>query len=233
MISITPFDVITGCNFLPLWEISEEVWHPTTRSTTKRTIIRSGISFDTVLKIQNGNSLGRFRLPLLGVVWTPNANLSGWVGQFQVNHVCSGGRIAIPWQYPNISPPAQKPTSSQDRVHLVHANVVLDIAISDCPGYWEASSVSVSSDFGYATTIPYSLASGSGFNDEQSLGTQPPCPAGCSFARTYTFHWSRSSFQYDTGESPNLYYNQTATLVQSPATSYDQMIATPSSGIGG
>ena len=212
---------------IPYWVIVQTSTFPNISTTVEKTTIHSSIPYNTTFKIQNGNATGRFNLGKLGVVWVPTANLSGWMGGFQVYGVCHQISIAIPWQYPDIDPPAQKPSSPTDRIHRVYSNVVLNVALSMCPTRWAETAVSMTSDFGYAATIPYSVPGNPAFDQEFPVGVHSAKTSGRSFERTYTFHWDASFFEYDTGESSNRYLNQTATLVQSPATNFETMVFTP------
>ena len=211
--NLSIFDRITDCAFPVIWETTVAVEYKTIRRSIVTTTHRSNIAHQATFNIFQGNAVGRFLLPLLGVVWTPNADLSGWVGMFQVENVCAQGTITIPWQYPDIDPPSDPPTDPGQRIFLVYANVILEIAIGTCPSFWEASSVDVYSDFGYNALFPYSI-SGSGINETFDLGDQFPNSAeGQKYAVTYDFNWSRTTFSYATGEGSQRYTGLTATLI--------------------
>ncbi len=213
---------------VPFWRLITETTHPTATSTRKTTTIRSSVPYSAVYAIDGGNALGRFQLPVLGVEWLPESDLSGWYRLFHVNGVCSQGSINIPPQHPpGIEPPTQPPGGADDRLYGLAYNVVLEVALSDCPGAWSATAIVVNTDFDFDTTIPYNNAAEPAFSILQDLGGQTPDLLGRSFQRTYEFQWDADGFDYDTGEWPNLHSDQRAVRIQSPATGFDRMTITP------
>ncbi len=214
---LTSHSVSQGMNDLkiPLWHVLETIdIQNNGRAFVRNSHVWSSVPFSVDYKIENANSLGNFKLPVLGVVWTPNADLSGWIGLFQITNICSQGTIAIPWQFPEgVTQPAQPPSSPEDRIFTVYNNVMLRIALSECPSRWNETQIECLSNFGNIEfTIPYSGSGSELFNFEPELDDEPPCINKKVFQRIYSFNWDRSSFQYDTGESPSLFLNQTATL---------------------
>ncbi len=213
---------------IPFWQVSTTTVYPTATSTAKTTTVRSSVPYGVIYGIENGNALGRFQLPTLGVEWLPTEDLSTWYRLFHVNGVCSQGTINIPSQsVAGMGPPAQSPTGPGDRIYTVSFNVNLAVALSACPNAWSATAITVSSDFGYSDTIPYNNAAEACFAVNYPLADQTPNLAGRSFQRTYSFQWDVSSFPYDTGEWPQLYLDQTAVRVQSPAIDFDRFSVTP------
>lgn len=212
---------------VPFWSVEQGDLYPNVLTTVRTTTVYSSIPYTCVYHVMDGNALGRFLLPYLGVVWTPNTDLSGWVGRFQVDNVCTQGLIAMPWQYPDITPPAALPTHSGQRVHGVYENVVLQVALGPCPDRWEGTRVNISSEFGYGDVIPFSNVEAPGFQAEFLLGDQPVSWEGAAFVRQYVFQWDQSVFQYDTGEGEHRYVGLTASLVQSPAIDFERLTATP------
>ena len=212
---------------IPFWSVTSVDTYPDLVTTVRTTTVYASVPYESTYSIIAGNSLGRFLFPFLGVEWTPNADLSGWLGLFQVDNVCTQGEIAIPWQYPNIHAPSTLPTDPGQRIYWVYANVVLQVALGPCSDTWFGTTIDVSSEFGYADVIPFSSMRSAGFQVEQPLGSQPVTEVGKTFVRSYTFQWERSSFQYDTGEEAQRYLGQTATLVQSPAIDFERLTLVP------
>ena len=224
--NLSLFDRITDCAFPVIWETTVSVAYKTIRQSIVTTTHRSNIAYQATFNVSQGNAVGRFFLPFLGVVWTPKADLSDWIGAFQVDNVCAQGTITVPWQYPNIHSPSTLPTDPGQRIFWVYANVILEVAIGICPSFWEASSVDVYSDFGYNALFPYS-SPGDGINTTFNLGKQFPNSAiGQKYAVTYDFNWSRTSFLYDTGEGSQRYTGQTATLVGGAGVGQHKMLFT-------
>lgn len=212
---------------IPYWSVMSEDTYPNLVTTVRTTTVHTSVPYESTYRILYGNAVGRFLLPFLGVAWTPNANLSGWIGQFQVENVCTGGDIAIPWQYPNIAPPSTLPSDPGQRIHLLYSNVILQVALGPCPDNWQGTAIPVSSDFGYGDVIPFCRVGSPAFHAEYPLGARPATPEGDVFIRQYAFQWDRYSFQYDTGEGAQHYPGQTATLVQSPAIDFEQFTVVP------
>ena len=212
---------------IPYWSVVRVDHYPNLITTVRRTTVYASIPYASVYRIQDGNALGRFLFPLLGVVWTPNADLSGWQGLFQVENVCTQGEIAVHWQYPNISPPSQCPTDAGERIFMVYANAILQVALGSCPDVWPGSRIDVSTGFGYEAVIPFSSVLSPGFQVDVSLPGQPGSLWGAESVRQYVFHWDRSTFHYDTGEGMQRYEGQTATLLQSPPLDFEQWIVVP------
>lgn len=212
---------------IPYWSVVSVDYYPNLITTVRTTTVYASIPYASVYRIQDGNALGRFLLPFLGVVWSPNANFSGWLGQFQVENVCTQGEIAIPWQYPSITPPPLLPTDAGQRIFMVYANVILQVALGPCSDVWPGTRIDISSEFGYDAVIPFSSVFAPGFQADFSLPAQPGSLWGEDSVRQYVFQWDRSTFQYDTGEGMQRYVGQTATLVQSPAVDFEQWIVVP------
>ena len=212
---------------VPYWSIVQVDTYPDLVTTVRESTVYTSVPYEGGYCIQEGNALGRFLLPLLGVAWTPNANLSGWVGLFQVENVCTQGLIAIPWQFPDIAPPSLPPADPGQRIHLIYTNVILQVALGPCSDYWQGSRIEVSSGFGYSGTIPFSAVGMPAFHAEHAFGVQPVAMRGKRFVRQYVFQWERASFTYDTGEGAQRYLDQTAVLVQSPAIDFDQLKLLP------
>lgn len=212
---------------IPYFSVRHVDTYPVLSTTVRTTTIKSSVPFQPHYAIQGGNALGWFLLPVLGVVWTPNDNLSGWVGLFQVDNVCSQGLIHIPWQYPEIDPPSNLPTSPEDRSFLLYENVALKIALGVCPDHWGDSTVAVSSDFGYQAVIPFIPEGSPLFEANYGLGPRPQNMFGLSVNRTYQFQWDSTLFQYDTGEGEDRYLGQSAVLIQSPVLDFENFTIEP------
>ena len=212
---------------VPYWQVSSDRYYPDLNTTVERILVGTSIPYEGRYRIQKGNALGRFNLPVLGVEWRPNDTLTGWIGWVNIDNICPLGAVAIPWQYPEIDPPEAIPTHADEREYRLHDNVVLDIALSQCPENWQATAIAVETDFGWSGEIPFALASATGLNVDHSLGSLPPDLSGRFFVRTYRFLWDRSQFQYDTGEFPNVQEGLTAVLVQSPAVGFESFVTTP------
>ena len=213
---------------LPCWLVSTAITYPSAVATTLATTVRSSIPYGLAYGIENGNALGRFQLPVVGISWQPKADLSGWTGLLDVDDVCPQGSIVIPGQVvPGIVPPAQPPSGPEDRAYTLHYNGVLEVALSACPAAWSETAVSVGSSFGYDGVIPYSNAAQPPFAADFPLADQTPDISGRTFQRTYAFQWDAGAFQYDTGEWPDLHLDQTAVRIQSPAVGFDRFTVTP------
>ena len=190
------------------------------------TQIDSSIPYNPIFRIEGGLSTALFKLSMMGVVWQPNANLTGWIGAFIVTNVCASGSINIPWQYPDIAPPGYLPTSQNDRVRRVYQNVLIEVALGACPGNWDASLIDVDTNFGYSGTIPYVAQDGPGMNATFNLGAYSP-EYDRQFTRTYTLVQGPLLFTYDTEGTEGLIPDQMATLVRLKPERFDRMAFNP------
>ena len=212
---------------IPFWSVRTTDSYPSLVTTVRTTTVQSSVPYEATYRVTDGNAAGRFLLPWLGVVWRPNADLSGWLGQFQVENVCTGGEIAMPWQYPAIAPPSPLPRDPTQRIHILYANVVLQVALGPCPDGWAGSTLAVASSWGYEALIPFRSVHAPAFQAIDGLGRQEASLSDRTFVRYYAFQWERSTFQYDTGTEPSPRTNQTAVLVQSPAIDFEQLTFVP------
>lgn len=213
---------------VPYWSVSSHDTFPNITTTVRTTTVSSSVPYESIYRVLDGNALGYFSMPQLGVVWRPNANLSDWVGQPLVNNVCLLGRVHIPWQYPNITPPVGQPMDAGQRIHQLYQDVVLQVGLGGCPSYWQEMAVTISSNFGYSDVISFRTLNDPLFQAEYPLGRREPAALMAqTFERTYHLQWDSSTFPYDTGEGTQYHVGQTATLVQSPVIECDQFTVVP------
>ncbi|MEO5341072.1 MAG: hypothetical protein H7837_11255 [Magnetococcus sp. MYC-9] len=212
-----------------LWQVTVPYWTVTTterfpdRVTAERqTTVCASIPYQATFRIRDGNALGCFLFPNLGVVWRPNAQMNGWVGLLQIDNVCAQGNLTIPFQPIQGGSIAFPPTDPEQRIFRLHVDVPLLVALSLCPQGWSATAIEVHTDFGYHGTIPFCLAIGPSFHADHELGEQAPDLLGKRFIRRYRFQWDRDAFLYDTGEGEQRLLRQSATLMQSPPTGFEQ-----------
>ncbi len=206
---------------IPYWYSMIQIEHPTLYKTEKTITIRSSIPFRADLDISNAQPLGNFLLPRLGVVWVPKPDLSGWAGSMDIRDVCISGTLHSPWQASeDTPPPTDMPTSHLERRYIVYENVVVKIALSACPGGWNALAVDLGSDLGFSHHLPYVPPGSVGVDLEHPISDFGKNLAGKSFKVTGELLWSGSQFTYSTGENP-IHTNQIATLVESPVMDFD------------
>jgi hypothetical protein len=212
---------------IPYWYLTSQDLHPTITKTERITTLYSSIPFRAALEIRDGQSLANFTLPILGIIWTPTADLSGWHGIFDIRDVCTGGTLTGPWQYPaNVNQPESKPTSLLERRYILYAEVTLMLSLSSCPGAWNAMSASLSSDFGFSCQLPYIPAGEELVDIDHPISDFAKNINGTAFSLTGEIFWNPDSFTYSTGEAP-IYTNQTARLVESPAMVFDSLLFQP------
>lgn len=212
---------------LPFWRITPTQTHPTLRRTDKAITVQSSVPFRAELDLLEARPLGLFHLPLLGVLWKPTPDLLGWTGQIDVWDVCAEGSLFIPWQYPDaLYQPATLPTTLWDRQYVLEEDVILKIALSACPGRWQALSVVVTSDFGFSQALPYQWPGSGSVTLHHPLSDFAPSLAGKTFRLQAETDWDGSQFTYSTGESP-IHTGLTAALVESPALDFETFTFQP------
>ena len=217
---------------VPFWLVSHTEHYPDLRTVEKQSTLYASIPYQVDYQIRDGNALGWFLLPTLGVVWVPNAQLSGWIGWGTVDNICALGDSTIPRQSADITPPEMSPTDPEQRVFILHTDATLMIALAPCPydrlgSAWPGTAMTVESNFGYQVTIPFHGTLEPLFQADYALGAQAANPQGRLFSRRYQFQWDRSSFLYDTGEGEQLMLGETATLIQSPPTDFEALLLQP------
>ncbi|MBF0358953.1 MAG: hypothetical protein HQL70_10125 [Magnetococcales bacterium] len=217
-----------------VYSINIPLWYQVTQNNQtafdtleKTTTIFSSIPYRATMNIVDGQALAYFRLPLLGVIWSAAPDLSGWIGLFDIRDICQGGVTYAPWQYPaGHNPPPEKPENHTDRRYIVYSNVVLKISLSSCPGGWNEIAVDLSSNFGFSRHIPYIQPGEELVNAEHQISDYGKNINGRMFTLTGKLGWNGSGFTYSTGES-QVYTNQTATLIESPAMEFDSLTFQP------
>ncbi|MEO5332861.1 MAG: hypothetical protein H7839_12630 [Magnetococcus sp. YQC-5] len=214
---------------LPLWNRTSVTTYTSLISATRTTTLACSIPYRATYSIGNANSLGRFLFPVVGVTWSPNEVLTGWVYHLDITILCPGIVFYLPQQtIQNMTPPPTLPGSHEDRVHTFYNDLVISLALDSCSTLWQATSTTVSTNFGYSGTIPFAPTIGTLFNATFHIPeTQSPNLEGTPFSRTFQFIWNRSSFQYDTGHWPNFHYDQTASLTYSPQLGFEAILFTP------
>ncbi|MBF0401478.1 MAG: hypothetical protein HQL90_11995 [Magnetococcales bacterium] len=218
---------------LPFWSVTTTESYPNLLTTVQQSLVRSSIPYQANYRLRDANSFAWFLLPVLGVVFRPNATLTDWIGLLQVDHLCDWGAIIIPWQQTGIPRPPSLPTSPADRIFQIHHNIKLLIAMGPCAERWPGTAIEVTTDFGYQTTLSFCPPGLPTFADDYPLGPQTGTLTGRLYRRQYRFQWDRESFLYNTGEGAQQFLQQTATLVQSPASYFDTLLLQPLPEQGG
>lgn len=161
---------------IPFWEPWSQILSAQQRSTTVQSLIRSSVPFTVRYAIGNAIALGRFRFPVLAVTWSPNAHLTGWSHELHFTLICPNVEMFLPRQnIAELNPPSNPPLSPSDRVRTVYRDLILILGLGACNPLWNSMRVEVTSDFGYAATIPFTTSEASGYSDEiNSAGSTPP-----------------------------------------------------------
>ena len=190
----------------------------------------SSVPFIAKLDIVDGQALGNFMFPMLGIVWRPSKDLLGWEGSYDIREVCGLGTIIAPWQFPaGVIPPTPPPSDIYDRIYIVHTEVILKISLSHCPERWRQIAVDLSSDFDFSQRINYIIPGGDLVNINFPINNGNAFAqniGGKSFLLEGYLDWDQSSFTYKTGEWPVL-PTQTATQVGSPSLDFARISFKP------
>ncbi|MBF0453268.1 MAG: hypothetical protein HQL72_00450 [Magnetococcales bacterium] len=211
----------------PYWHQVTQFNHPTPTRTEQQTTLSSSVPFQATLEMVGGQALLAFLFPVLGIIWHPKADLSGWHGTFDIRDICSGGTVTAPWQYPaGVTQPTEPPESLLDRRYTLFENITLTLSVSACPGRWSEPAVSIQSNVGFQTQLPTISADESLIDLEQPLSEFGGSLAGETFSLTGELLWDRDHFTYSTGE-PLPLSGQTATLVESPVLDFASFIFNP------
>ncbi|MBF0380683.1 MAG: hypothetical protein HQL69_06680 [Magnetococcales bacterium] len=212
---------------VPYWRVTNHSLQPSLQTLEKITTIYSSVSYRAEFAINNGQALAFFMLPILGIVWRPNADLQGWYGSFDIRDVCMTGAIYAPWQHPDgVNQPIATPSNIYDRIYQIHNNVVLKISLTQCNNYWIETGVELSSNFGFSHHIPYIHPGDELVDINYPISDFGKKISGRQFTLICELLWNSTGFTYSTGENP-IYSNQTATLLASPAVDFDTITFQP------
>ncbi|MBF0212194.1 MAG: hypothetical protein HQM00_01375 [Magnetococcales bacterium] len=214
---------------IPFWELTTTPIHPDLNTTIQETLLRTSIPYTAHYEIANGNALARFRFPILAVLWSPNASLTGWTYDLHFTAQCPGLETFVPKQsIDGLTPPDDPPLSHNEEVRKLYTNLILTLGLGACSNLWNGLRLQVSTDFGFETTIPFIPANSGGKEVVFPIpGIHPPNLFGDTYSRTHRLIWETNHFLYHTGFWPNIHQDQAATLVQSPVTQYETLQLQP------
>ncbi|MBF0448589.1 MAG: hypothetical protein HQL67_10335 [Magnetococcales bacterium] len=212
---------------LPFWHQTTELIHQSPTKASKTTTRYSSLPFRADLEIVEAEALARYHLPLLGIIWHPKSDLTGWNGTYDIRNICSGGGLTAAWQYPDgVEQPETLPASLLDRRYTLHEGVTLELTLNNCPGVNTEPWLTVLSDFGFSAQIPESPTMPEPGNIHVPISDFAANLQGQGFTVTAELHGGLSSFTYTTGD-PTVYANLTATRIESPVINFDSFTFKP------
>jgi hypothetical protein len=212
---------------LPYWYQTIQFNHPTLKKTEKVITQYSSIPYRAEVEVIGAQPLAYFNMALLGVVWNPLPDLSGWHGTYDIRDVCVGGILMAPFQYQEkLTQPTGEPANHQDQHYILYEDVIVKLSLSACPSGWNALSVALASDFGFSYQLPYIPPGGDMVDVSHPISDFGKNMAGKAFTITGDLLWSGGDFTYSTGNNP-YYLNQNATMVESPVMDFDLILFKP------
>ncbi|MEO5345866.1 MAG: hypothetical protein H7834_05750 [Magnetococcus sp. YQC-9] len=214
---------------LPYWDLVTETDYPNVFTTQLMTRLYSSIPYSAEYAISSAIAVGRFRFPILTVLWSPTPHLTEWTYELRFIIQNVGVTHYFPHQYiANMNPPPSPPASADDKRVMIYHDLVLTLGIGAYSNIWHAMQLDVTTSFGYSATIPFQSSAYNAFSVSYPLpGVQPPNLLGSSYSRTFYLNWDSTAFTYSTGYWPTFYNDQVAYLVEGPDTRFESMILLP------